>query len=159
MTIRKSISSDKDQLLVLFKKFDEYLNKLFSEEFLLYTRYKDQEKTFSEVLDLWLNNLEYFVYVADENHQLIGYICGTVKNKPLRVLDKEGSIEEWFVEEKWRGKGIGKQLYEELIKEFRIACCTHLGLRSYTANNSTINVYRKMGFIDSELTMVKSLNK
>lgn len=144
---------------MLFQEFDKYLNKLFFEELLPFTQYKDKDKTFLEVLELWLNNPEYQVYVAEENSQLIGYICGIVKNKPLRVLNKEGSIEEWYVEEKYRGKGMGKQLYEELLKEFKKAGCTHLGLRVYTANNSAINIYRKMGFIDSELTMVKSLNK
>lgn len=159
MVVRRSVSSDKDQLLVLFKKFDNYLKKLFSEEFFPFTIYKDKDRTFSNILELWLTNPEYFIFVAEENNQIIGYICGTVKNKPLRVLNKEGSIEEWYVEEKYRGKGMGKQLYEELLKEFKKAGCTHLGLRVYTANNSAINIYRKMGFIDSELTMVKSLNK
>lgn len=155
MIIRKAIILDKAQLLVLFQKFYEYLNGLFSAEFLLFTKYKDKEKTFSEVLELWLNNLEYTVFVAEENNQLIGYVCGTVKNKPLRVLDKEGSIVEWFVEEQWRGKGIGKKLYEELFEDFKKAKCTHLGLRVYTANNSAINLYRKNGFIENESSFVK----
>ncbi len=159
MIIRKAVISDKRQLLNLFNEFDEYftIHHLFSEKFLPFTKYKDKNKIFNEVVEDYIQKPEYYLFVAENNKELVGYICGSIKNIDCRVLDKEGSIEDWFVKEEWREKGVGKQLYDQLIDVFQKENCTHLGLRVFCANTDVIKMYHKMGFIDAELRMVKKL--
>lgn len=102
-------------------------------------------------------NPKYFFFVAEDNGNVNGYICGTVKIKNFQVEDTEGAIKKWFVSEVYRHKGVGNQLYEALIEEFKKAHCTHVALKVFVDNKTTIAMYHKMGFIDLELTLVKKL--
>lgn len=159
MIIRRATKEDKEQILTLIYEFDEYFakNKLFSDEILPFTQYKDKEKLFESVVGAWLSNPENFVFVADDNGKIVGHIVGSIQMKNDRILDKEGLIDEWFVTESARGTGIGKQLYDALLEVFKEKNCNHVGLKVYSANKNTINLYHKMGFLDLELTMVKKV--
>src|SRR5260221_11979630 len=110
MIIRKAIESDKQELVKKLAEFDSYLTPLFPKELVPFIKYKDRNATFEEVVDEWLSNHEYILFVAEDNGNLVGHICGTVKTKKFHVNDREGSIEEWFVSEDYRHKGVGKQL-------------------------------------------------
>lgn len=157
MVIRRAIASDKQELFKKLAEFDTYLAPLFPKELAPFVNYKDKTKTFEEIVTEWLNNPEYILFVAEDDGNLVGHICGTIKTKKFQVKDKEGSVEEWFVSEQYRHKGTGKQLYEALLTEFRKAQCTHIGLKVFVDNKSTIDMYRKMGFVDLELTLIKEL--
>ncbi len=157
MLIRKATINDGQQLIEKLAEFDEYLTPLFSPEINPFVQYKDKNKTFEEVVTEWLNNPEYILFVAEDNGSLLGHICGTVKKKKYSVKDREGSVEEWFVSEEYRHQGIGKQLYQALLLEFKKAKCTHLKLRVFTDNKKTIGMYHKMGFMDLEFTLIKKL--
>jgi len=160
MIIRAATKEDKEQILRLIYEFDTYFSeeKLFSPEILPFTTYKDKETLFESVVDNWLNNSENFVFVAEEDGKIVGHIVGSIRMKGDRVLDKEGSIDEWFVREEYRGQGAGRQLYDALLEVFRQQNCNHIGLKVYSANKNTIEMYRKMGFLDLEMTMVKNLD-
>ncbi len=95
--------------------------------------------------------------MADENRSLMGYIVGSIQVKQDRVLDKEGSIDEWFVTETARRTGIGKQLYDSLIEVFKQHVCNHIGLKIYSANKNIVELYHRMGLHDLEFTKVKAL--
>ncbi len=123
-----------------------------------FTAYKNKEQLFKSVVDNWIGNKENFVFVAEENGKLIGHIVGSIQNKNDRVLDKEGSIDEWFVEESFREQGVGMLLYHALLEVFKENDYNRLGLKVYSANKNTIEMYHRMGFLDLELTMVKKLD-
>ena len=57
MTIRRAISSDKEQLLFLLNKFDDFYisQNLFSQKLMPLIEYKDKDQTFREVIDGWLS--------------------------------------------------------------------------------------------------------
>lgn len=95
--------------------------------------------------------------VAEEEGNLLGHICGTVKVKEFQIRNKKGSIEEWFVSSEHRHKGVGKQLYDSLLKEFEKANCTHVSLKVFSDNKDAIQLYHRMGFLNLELTLVKDL--
>jgi ribosomal protein S18 acetylase RimI-like enzyme len=88
----------------------------------------------------------------------VGYITGNINERKSRVFDKEGYIEDWFVEENDQGKGVGRKLMEELIKEFKNKGVNYLKLGVYAGNDKIIQMYRLMGFIDSDLALVKRLD-
>lgn len=124
MIIRKAEIADKENVLKLIYKFDEYYvkNHLFPNEMLLFVDFQDKEKTFAEFVIDFLSNPKYFTFVAEENGELIGYICSDVQEKEHRVINKEGFIEDWFVLEDYRGKGVGKKLYVDgTIQKSRVS--------------------------------------
>ena len=77
------------------------------------------------------------VFVAEDRGKIVGLICA------METKDGEIYVEEWVVGEKCRGKGIGKHLYNELIKVARkkkILAFTQLG------NKVSIKAHQKLGF-------------
>ena len=159
MIIRKATIEDKEQIVSLVTEFDDYFAKshLFSAEILPFTVYKNKNSLFESVVTEWLSDPKYFVFVAEDGGKVLGHIVGEIVEKKDRVLDKEGCIDEWFVAESARHKGVGRQLYNLLIEVFREQNCNHIGLKVYSANVDTIDMYHKMGFLDLEMTMVKPL--
>ena len=159
MTIRNATKEDRDQLIGLIHKFDDYYieNNVFSEKLKQFIDYKDKESLFVAMVDEYLNDEKYMMFVSEENGQLVGYICGDVKEKRNRILDKEGFIEDWFVLDTYRGKGVGRELYERLLEEFKKADCNRLGLKAYAPNSTTIAMYERMGFVKTDIVMAKEL--
>jgi GNAT superfamily N-acetyltransferase len=157
MEIRRATIQDKNKIVTLMDEFNNYYydNNIFSEEFLPFWEYKDKQAIFDETAQEWLTKSEYMLFVAEENGEIIGYICGQVKERKPRVLDKEGYINDWFVKEGKRKKGVGMKLYKTLIEQFKEQKCNRLGLLTNTRNKETIDFYHKLGFIDESLTMVK----
>lgn len=160
MIIRRAKIKDKERIIKLMDEFNSYYynEKIFSEDFLPFWEYKDKFKTFNEAAEEWLNKSQYMMFVAEENNEIVGYICGQVKNRIVRTLDKEGYINDWFVSRDWRHKGIGMQLYTTLIEEFKKQGCNRLGLLTNVRNQQAIYFYHKLGFIDECLTLVKKLD-
>lgn len=158
--IRKVKPSDREQLLQLIREFYIIHNrqKLFSKELALLEAYKDINKTVNKTATEYLKNKKYIVFVAEDKNRLIGYICGNIKLKPYKIFDSEGYVEDWFVNESYRSKKIGKMLFERLIEEFKKRECTHIAVSSYAVNKKAINIYYKIGFIDKEIVMIKKIN-
>ena len=159
MIIRNATATDKEQLVQLMHEFNDYYydEHIFTEEFLPFWEYKNAQKIFEETATEWLSNSAYFVFVSEENNEIIGYIVGHVKERAPRVLDKEGYIDDWFISKNWRHKGVGRQLYKSLLDEFKKRDCNRLGLLTNIHNKATIDFYHKLGFIDESLTLVKDL--
>lgn len=159
MIIRKVTIEDTEQIVRLMDEFNTYYyeNKIFPEEFKPLWEYKDKNKTFQEAAEEWLAGSEFIMFAAEENGQLIGYICGQVKDRKVRVIDKEGYINDWFVSKDWRHKGVGMQLYTNLLGEFKKQGCNRLGLLTNVHNKETIDFYHKLGFIDDSINMVQKI--
>jgi ribosomal protein S18 acetylase RimI-like enzyme len=160
MNMRKAEYSDKDALIKLLHEFDEYYlkNNILSKEILEFEEEKDQDKDFEMCIVEYISSEKYLTYVAEENGNLIGYICGYIKNRPSKVLDKKGFVEDLFVKEEYRNNAIGKQLLSTLTDIFKNKGCTLLGLEVYASNQKSIDIYHKMGFIDEDISMTKRIN-
>lgn len=158
MNIRRATHEDKDFLVQLLNEFNNYYyeEKVFSVEFLPFWEYKDKQAIFTETVEQWLKP-EYLFFVAEADDKLVGYICGEVRERKPRVLDREGYINDWFVKKEWRNQGVGMSLYQILVDEFKKQGCNRLGLYTNVRNQKTIELYHKLGFIDESLTLVKKV--
>ncbi|MBT4121552.1 GNAT family N-acetyltransferase [bacterium] len=96
------------------------------------------EKRLEEIVED--NNTQYFV--AEIDNKIVGFagLCWyTIPSKGLMAW-----VEELIVDEKIRGKGIGKSLMNELINLAHEIKCNKMEL---TVNNPiAISLYEKLGF-------------
>jgi ribosomal protein S18 acetylase RimI-like enzyme len=159
--IRKLQKSDEKQLLDLaiqfFKK--EQRGKIVSKKLLPLIKYKDYDKHLKEDVKKYmkLDPRRAIIFVAEDDKKLIGYIYGRIDKRPKMVLDKCGIIEDWFVKEKYRGRGIGEMLWDKLMKWFKSKKCNCLKTDAYSTNKLAVNIYHKLGFIDKKIVMLKKL--
>jgi len=159
--IRVLKKKDEKQLLNLafdfFKKNQR--GEIVSKKLLPLIQYKNYDEHLREDVGKYmrLDNNKAIIFVAEDNEKLIGYIYGRIINKPKMRLGRIGVIEDWFVEEKYRGKRIGEILWNRLIEWFKSKKCNRLELDVYPTNKKAIKIYHKLGFIDKNIVMTKKL--
>lgn len=98
------------------------------------------------------------VWVAIDNNKVIGYLAGSIQNKPSYVTKSLAEIDNFYIEEEYRRQGIGKSLVEEFKRD-----CINKGIEEIkvTANAKNVNAkafYQNNGFDDFEVTYKMKLN-
>ena len=156
INIRSLQISDEVQMLELMNEFwmDYNRGEILSVELKKFEALKDPHDTMKKELNKYN---KWISFVAEEASKLVGYIVGDTDLKEHKVLGKQGYIEEFFVTESRRGEGIGSKLYEKLLEEFKKQNCKQLGIDAYVVNKNTIEYYKKLGFIERNIVMVKEI--
>lgn len=157
MQVRNASLNDKKELARLIKEFEGSYDKTMSEKQRRIREYIDLGKMSEETAEKYLSKSEYIVFVADENGVLKGYVSGEIKEKKYRVYNKEGYVEDWFVEDEYQARGLGKELFDSLVEAFEKAGCTHVGLATHLENKKAIEIYEHMGFTKRLVTFFKPL--
>jgi len=116
----------------------------------------DEEELINTDFDNFLNKIG---FVAEEDGIIKGYIIGSIDLAPYRKYKKTGNIEECFVTEFDRKRGIGKILFSSLVDEFKIEGCDRLRVSAYLANDIAVSSYKKMGFIEGSIDLLMKLDK
>ena len=62
-------------------------------------------------------------------------------------------IDDLCVDEKFRGKGVGKELYEAALSLAKEKGCYNLTLNVWSCNESAIHFYESMGLIPQKIGM------
>jgi ribosomal protein S18 acetylase RimI-like enzyme len=145
MQIRKAKLSDKKELTKLIKAF-ETADEFLSEELRKIRVSKDLNAMAEETAEKYVSDPTWIVFVAEEKNELIGCIVGEIKGKKYRLYNKEGYITGWYVEDAYKGNGVGKQLFITLVDAFEKAGCTHLALDTHIKNTRAVAIYEHMGF-------------
>lgn len=104
------------------------------------------------------NNENGFSLVATDGEKIIGYFIGGInKMDDYRILDKIGEGETTFVEEEYRGKGIGTQfmsMFEGWAKEKGIKRLRYI---ASSRNENAIKLYKKLGCEEYDVVLEKVL--
>ena len=100
-------------------------------------------------------NSEIFI-AEDEQHGFIGYLFVGESGDMMTGLSF-GFIYDIFVEEKSRGRGIGKLLLEKAEDYCRSKGYSRIALMVSTANDSAIGLYTGTGFKPEQMYMAKEL--
>jgi GNAT superfamily N-acetyltransferase len=95
--------------------------------------------------------------LAKSETDSIGFIIGSIQEDNSFILDKAGIVEDWFVDESYRGEGIGLKLYQELEKWFILKKCKQVCSETWQGNELSINSHFKNGFFISGVTFGKKL--
>ena len=77
------------------------------------------------------------IYALDGNSQLIGGLCGD-------ILGKSASVDYAWVDEKWRGQGIGTQIFSQLEIFAKSKDCQFIHLFTYEFQAKEF--YYKLGY-------------
>lgn len=158
MNLRTINSSDKSQLESLVLEFwGDHIRGKILKNLLPFVGFKDIKKVTKNQAQEFLRP-EYTTYVIEDKGTLVAFIAGKINHLPDRVMDKAGYIENWYVTQEYRHKGVGKMLWDQLVKDFKDMHCTHLLLDTWGENTDARSLYTHKGFIEETVYMVKKLD-
>jgi ribosomal protein S18 acetylase RimI-like enzyme len=86
-----------------------------------------------------------YFFVAEVNKTIVGFINVTVR-KTLLHQGLSGLIDELIISEKYRRKGIGKQLIVTTIERCKQLGCCEVEVSTEKTNRKAAEFYRKCGF-------------
>ncbi len=99
---------------------------------------------------------------VDERDEVMGYcFCIFQQHKDNSVLTdiKTLYIDDLCVDEKLRGKHIGKELYDAAVKFAKDNGCYNLTLNVWSCNSSALRFYEAQGLIPQKIGMEVILNE
>lgn len=94
------------------------------------------------------------VFVAIVNNKIVGYLCGGLtKAEDYRILPIVAELENTFVLDEFRSKGIGKQLYNKFIEWCKTKNVGKIRVEASAQNELAIKFYRNNNFKDYTLVL------
>ena len=119
--------------------------------------FKIGNKYSEEELKELLNNKQRPILVSvNETDEVVGYCFGIFqqhKDNSILTDIKTLYIDDLCVDEKFRGKGVGKELYEAALSLAKEKGCYNLTLNVWSCNESAIRFYESMGLIPQKIGM------
>lgn len=93
---------------------------------------------------------------VDEKDEVMGYCFGIFQqhmNHSVLTDIKTFYIDDICVDEKCRGKHVGKELYEAAVKLAKESGCYNLTLNVWSCNPSAMRFYEAMGLVPQKIGM------
>ena len=161
ITYRKAEEKDRGDFLKLEKAFCEFYDKKGFDQQLKPLSFNEiPESFFIKSFEGLMSTKESLFLLAENEDKIIGYIfieINDVFDKDIHTVKKVGHIDSIFVDEEYRGQGIGGEFIKrsiEWIKSKGVNLCT-LGV--VIENDTAINLYKNFGFKISRVSMFKEI--
>jgi len=109
----------------------------------------------SQVLAM-LNSAKNPIFVAVEENKVVGYGFCQVKiyeNDPVIADHTEIYIDDLCVDENCRGKGIGKAVYQEILRYAGMRKASSVTLNVWCCNESAMRFYESLGLKPQKIGM------
>lgn len=148
MIIRKATVEDAFDLISLCKKGNDMHYEVRPDKF----TYKEDDMYFQMIrrsIELGYN----IFLVAVEDDKFIGYIYYTI----LEKKDKIAYIEQFYVEEEYRNKGVGKALMNEVEKIASNNKCDKVELNCWSFNQNALDFYYHLGYKNQRVILEKEI--
>lgn len=153
MQIRKADKNDKNQIQALMNELNLHRTNIFNPENKEFHQRINphpplEDKIFAENI--------FFVAASDDN-QIVGFIQGIIDQRKNHQLSKLGYINELFVQDKYRGQGVAKNLFLELENELKQQGCDHLITHTDFENDLSQQFYSRVGMSKTTVELWKKL--
>lgn len=149
--IRYAMEKDIEKIEDLLSQVDMVHHNGRPDIFKIGNKYSEKE------LKELLNNKQRPILVSvNESDEVIGYCFGIFqqhKDNSILTDIKTLYIDDLCVDEKFRGKGVGKELYEAALSLAKEKGCYNLTLNVWSCNESAIRFYESMGLIPQKIGM------
>lgn len=147
-------------LRLLLELHETYFRKNASKQVQEFKEEKDIEKSYREYIEQISKQSDdsFKIYLAaTSDNKITGFIMGSIERDEYLVNELVGTLEDWYVEEEYRGKGIGMKLYEKLERWFKDMGCVQLVSDTWEGNEPSIKAHLKSGFFVSGIMFSKKL--
>lgn len=160
ITFREYEDKDRSLLLGLTNKLEGYAKSLDILE-----RVKNLPG-FAEVsLRETLENVDKYqgkIWFAEDEEKVIGYVIGVIweqskKNRLEIGPHKLGEVIDIYLEEEYRGQGLGTKMLKMMEDYFKRKGCDSMWIGVFAPNENAHKTYKKFGFVDREIGMLKQL--
>jgi len=131
VTIRKAVKEDCKRILELVQELAEYER---APQEVTVTLSHFEESGFGP-------NPVWWAFVAEENNRIEGFALYYIRFSTWK--GQRMYLEDFLVTEKMRGRGIGRLLFEELIKEGKAKKLNGIQWQVLEWNEPAINFYKK----------------
>jgi ribosomal protein S18 acetylase RimI-like enzyme len=82
----------------------------------------------------------------------------TIKKNELEIgRHRLGEVLDLFIEESYRGQGIGSKMLMMMEAYFKEQDCDSMWAHLFASNENAHTVYEKFGFIDRSIGMLKNI--
>ncbi len=151
MKIIKAENSHRVDIEKLLTEFYQYLYTNIRNIYQMKTEeFKDLTKSVKCEVERFLSQ-DIYTLLAINDGEVIGYISGEIKINPQKKYDIFGYIEDFFVTNKYRRKGIGKLLLKKMKENFLQKKCKYISLFCNINNTRSIKFYTREGFVPSAI--------
>ncbi len=156
--VREAKESDYAVLLRFHRRlYEAHRDRVVPREDLPLIAYRDYDRILADDLGALLADQTAIVLVAERDSTPVGYITGRVLVEARRVLPKRGVVEDWYVEERLRGAGVGAQLLTELESRFAARSCQVVESATWSGNESGRRAHDALGFREIRVLYRKRL--
>jgi len=98
-----------------------------------------------------------FVWVAENEADVIGYLAGSYKNKELYSNETYAELNDMYVLEEFRKQGAGKLLFDKFNSECKRKGIKAIRVTASAKNSGAINFYKKNGFDEFDIILRKRI--
>ena len=115
------------------------------------THFKDHfsKFTFEKRMDGLKMRERLIVYLAEDKGESVGYCIASVDGLT-------GEIDSVFVNERYRGKGVGEKLISRGLKWLEAQKCEAIKVSIAEGNENVLGFYRRFGFAERLIVMQKN---
>jgi ribosomal protein S18 acetylase RimI-like enzyme len=147
----KDLRSILELNLKLFKKEYEEFDKIIN----LNWTYSDGKKYFRKRI----TKKDGFSEVIEYKNKIIGYLCGGKRKKlPYWKKAQYAEIESFFLENKFRNKGLGSKLLRDFINWCKEKRINYTFISASAQNLPAMRLYKKFGFYPRDCQLILNLN-
>ncbi|HLD11718.1 MAG TPA: GNAT family N-acetyltransferase [Patescibacteria group bacterium] len=158
--VRKYKKEDRKVLATCLTKLCDHLVPL--DPYKRARRLPQFEKEYTDNLLKKVKKQRGAIFVAENGKGVIGCIAGIIeKQRKEELLEypriKKARVLELFVENEYRGEGIGSKLMKTIEKYFKKKGCFSCRVEVFVPNRNAHRFYKKSGYQNSDIDMIKRL--
>lgn len=145
--IRIMKKSEIKDIFRLIKEFYEELNNMWGNHELGVLGQWRKQSTLNDYVK-WFSKKTAITFLLLSNNKPVGYIYGYIAYRTDMIIDKEGYINDFYIQPKYRGRGYGKKLLNEMLAWFKSKKLSYAQLDVPKPNKSARRLYKTLGFTD-----------